>query len=98
MRLSLGAEVVSEPSQDAHPQLQCALCLLQHCASAPNLITPLIQWLPPSVSPPMAHSSSQPYHFPPSVHQMDSSLLEAVLLSPPIAPCPPCQDLQPLSC
>lgn len=74
-------------NQDAHPQLQHALCLLQCRASAPNLITRLIQWLPPSVSPPKVHSSSRQCHFTPSVHHL-FSLLEAVLLSPPIAPCP----------
>lgn len=75
--------------QDAHLWLQRALCLLQCCTSAPKLITLPITPppLPPSVSLPSVHSSSWQCHFTPLVHQL-SSLLEAVLLSLPIAPCP----------
>lgn len=81
-------------SQVAHLWLQHALCLLHCCTSAPNLITPLIQWLPPSVSPPR-------------VQLMAMSLLpisSLSLFSPggcaPVSPhcsLSPCQDFHTLS-
>lgn len=46
----LGAEAAWLARVPAHPQPQCALCLLHHCASAPNLTAMLSWWPPPSHS------------------------------------------------
>lgn len=73
MTLSLGAEVAWLAGVPAPLQLQHAACLLHHHASAPNLTTPLGQWLPPPASPPRVQFSSGQCRF--AHHAIVSPLL-----------------------
>lgn len=94
MTLSLGLEAAWPAGVPAHPQPRCAVCLLRHLASAPNLTTVLSRQLPPSASPSRVCSSLGKCHF---IRHFIISPSVAALLSPPIAPCPLAQGLQPLS-